>query len=855
MGIWKQLSGILRRPESVKEEKESSREIFLKKYRFFQELLSKNNSVLELMADMEEKRSGEFLLDRHYIEYNIIAISDGVRKIIDNLNLISKDKYPSLYERLDKINSEIEKFLTRRREIPVSSYTTPFDEITREMTDRLGNKNANLGEVRNRLNIPTPDGFAISTFAFKRFMEHNGFLEKMNKTLSELQVDNLEVLNNTSRETQELIMRGEIPDDLGKDILNAYSKLCEKAGQKVLVSVRSSALQEDGEFSFAGQYSTFLNVPSDLIIQRYKEVIASLFNPKAIFYYKTKGFQEYDIVMSVGVLAMVDAKAAGVIYSRDPNQPQNETIIISAIRGLGKCVVEGVITPETYVLSRYPDLSIIGRRIPTQNTMIVCRPDGEVEEVSISEDMKERPCLSDEQIKTLAEYAVAIENHYKYPQDIEWAIDKNDRPYILQARTLMVFAEGLTKPVPARINGYNILIDKGIIACKGVGFGKAYIVRTDEDIKNFPEGAVLVGKHTSTKFVTVMNKTSAIITDIGGATVHMASLAREFNVPTIVDTEVATELIKNGQELTVDAINCNIYEGRVTELIEFSEKRKGLFKNAQIFKILESVLKWVVPLNLVNPEDERFKPEFCETLHDIARFAHQKAMHEMFKISKELPEDIEAKRLIAGIPIPVYIIDLGGGTQGAPEKLRPEHITSIPFKAFLKGLASVEWPGPRHIDVKGFLGMMAHTASMPEAELEQMGERSFSFISGEYMNFSIRLGYHLSVVEAYTGENINDNYVRFFFKGGGADRERRLRRVRLVSEILRKLDFNVKVIEDVIDAIITKYKESHLKEKLKILGRLTVYTKQLDASMYDDASTELYMEEFIKEHIEASIKG
>lgn len=359
MGIWKQLSGILRRPESVKEEKESSREIFLKKYRFFQELLPKNNSVLESMADMEEKRSGEFLLDRHYIEYNIIVILDGVRKIIDNLNLISKDKYPSLCERLDKINSEIEKFLIRRREIPFSSYTLPFDEITREMVNMFGGKNANLGEVRNRLNIPTPDGFAISAFAFKRFMEHNSFLEKVNKTLSELQVDNLEVLNNVSREIQEQIITAEIPQDLEKDILNAYSKLCNKFGQKVMVSVRSSALQEDGEFSFAGQYSTFLNVPSDSIIQKYKEVIASLFNPKAIYYCKTRGFQEYDMIMSVGVLAMIDAKAAGVIYSRDPNNPKADTLIISAIRGLGRCVVEGVVTPETYVVSRDPYLNII----------------------------------------------------------------------------------------------------------------------------------------------------------------------------------------------------------------------------------------------------------------------------------------------------------------------------------------------------------------------------------------------------------------------------------------------------------------------------------------------------------------
>lgn len=850
MRLW---SRIFRKPVH-REQKEGSREIFLKRYQSFQELLSQNNSVLELMADMEEKLSGEFPIERHYIDNNVTAIADGVKKIIDNLNLISENKYLGLSGRFNEINLEVEKFLTRKREIPVSSYTIPFDDITGEMIDRLGGKNANLGEIRNRLRIPTPDGFAISAFAFKRFTDHNELLEKINKALSELQVENLEVLNSKSREIQDQIIKAEIPHDLEREILDAYSRLCNKYGQKVMVSVRSSARREDGEFSFAGQYSTFLNVPSDLILQKYKEVVASLFTPRAIFYYKTKGLHEYEMVMAVGVLAMIDAKAAGVIYSRNPNKPKADTLIISAVRGLGKSVVEGVVTPETYILSRHP-LSIIEKKIPPQKTMIVCRAGGEVEDVLLPDEMKVKPCLSEEQIKTLAGYAIAIENHYKYPQDIEWAIDKNNSVYILQTRPLMILEKETAKPVPTRVEGYNILINKGIIACKGIGFGKAYIVRTDEDLKNFPEGAVLVAKHISTKYVTVMNKASAIITDVGGATVHMATIAREFQVPTIVDAEVATEVIKNGQEITVDAINCNIYEGQIKELIEFSEKRKGPFRDTQLFKTFKGVMKWVIPLNLVDPEDERFRPEFCETFHDIARFAHQKAMHEMFKISKELPDDVEAVRLIAGIPLLVYIIDLSDGIEGAAEKLRPEHIRSIPFKAFLKGLASVEWPGPRHIDVKGFLGMIAHTASMPEAELEQMGERSFSFISSEYMNFSIRLGYHLSVVEAYTGKNINDNYIRFFFKGGGADRERRLRRARLISEILKKLDFNVKVTEDVIDAIITKYKKSHLEEKLEILGRLTVYTKQMDAIMYDDASAELYTEEFIKERLKIKVES
>src|SRR4030066_798584 len=348
------------------------------------------------MADMEEKLSGEFLFDRHYITHKTTEIATGVKTIIDRLNDISDNKYAALHEIFPDIISKIEKFLTRGSEIPVSSYTIPFDEITKEMVDRLGGKNANLGEVRNRLRLPAPDGFAISAFAFKKFMEHNNLLEKINKTLSELQVDNLEVLNSKSRELQEQIIKVEVPQDIEREIQDAYAKLCDRYGKKVMVSVRSSALQEDGIFSFAGQYSTFLNVPPDLILQKYKEVIASLFTPRAIFYYKTKGLHEHEMVMSVGVLVMIDAKAAGVIYSRDPNNPEADTLIISAARGLGKSVVDGVVTPETYTVSRnnpplppfskggMGEFEIISKNIPEQKSMYICRPDGEIEEVPLT---------------------------------------------------------------------------------------------------------------------------------------------------------------------------------------------------------------------------------------------------------------------------------------------------------------------------------------------------------------------------------------------------------------------------------------------------------------------------------------
>jgi pyruvate,water dikinase len=332
----------------------------------------------------------------------------------------------------------------------------------------------------------------------------------------------------------------------------------------------------------------------------------------------------------------------------------------------------------------------------------------------------------------------------------------------------------------------------------------------------------------------------------------MASLAREFQVPCILDTEVGTKTLQPGQEITVDAFNCSVYEGKVNELIELSGKREEPFKDTLIFKELKKVMKWVVPLNLYDPAGENFNPEFCATFHDITRFCHEMAMYEMFRISDSATDEIgETKKLKSGIPLVIYIIDLGGGlTASSPKVLNPTHICSIPLNAFFNGLAAMKWPqGSPSVDAKGFLGMMAHTASIPEEELRKTGEKSYSFISQEYMNFTLRLGYHLSTIEVYAGESLNDNYIRFFFKGGGAALNRRLRRVRLISEILKSMDFEVKVVEDVIEALFSKYRKTMIEEKLEQLGRLTVYTKQLDMVMFNDAITDLYIEEFIKQYV------
>ncbi|MCX7988369.1 MAG: PEP-utilizing enzyme [Thermodesulfovibrio sp.] len=828
--------------------KEELKNLLREKYTYFENLLNTNNNVLSIMADLEEKFSGEYLFDIHYLNTTINNVSEGVLKVIQNLNALTDNKYSELEKIYNEIKEKIEKQLSSKIEIPTTEITLPLEALSKETVNIAGGKTSNLAELKNILGLPTPEGFAITSYSFIKFLSHNNLIDRISTIVQDINISNIEELETSSKKIQDMIINSEVPEEMVKKIQSAYDDLCKKIQKNCNVSVRSSAIHEDSHFSFAGQYSSFLNVTRDSIIQKYKEVVASLFNPSAIFYYKTKGFSEKEMVMSAGVLTMVNARAGGVMYSQDPNDPESKNIIINSVKGLGKLVVDGTVKPDVFIVDKN-NLSIIEKRKGQQSKMLICSSREGIEEITIgNEDME--LSLSEEQIIKLATMATKIEQHFGRPQDIEWAIDEENNIYILQTRPLRIKEKKIAKVLlPTRIKGYNILIDKGVTACKGVGYGKAFILKNEDELEQFPEGYVLVAKHTNPKYVVIMNKASAIVTDIGSQTGHMASLSREYNVPTILNTESATKTLKHGQEITVDATNCVIYEGKVEELLKIAKKSEDLFKETTIYKTLEKVIKLIVPLYLVDPKSENFKPENCKTFHDITRFCHEMVMQEMFTMWNKYDSEIHAINLVAGIPIGALILDIGGGLKEGLKRATPDDILSIPLQAVLRGMTSMKWPEPPPVDAKGFVEMIAHSVSIPEEELMDIGKKSFCIVTKNYMNFSIRLGYHFSMIEAYAGENLNDNYIKFFFKGGGAAIDRRLRRVRLISEILKKMGFRVSTKEDVIDAILTKYDMSTIEKNLEILGKLTAYTKQLDMALFNDAVTQMYTDDFINQHL------
>lgn len=836
--------------KKVEKKEEKLKDSLKEKYLYFQNVLNNNNLVLSLMADLEEKLSGEYLFDLHYVKTTVNSITEGVDNIIKNLNALSDGKYKVLERVQREIHEKINRALSTKIEIPLTDYVIPLEALSRDSLTIAGGKIAHLAELKNFLGLPTPEGFVITSYAYIKFLENTGLKDKISEIISNVDINSIEKIEEASKKIQDMIINSQLPEDLEIAIKKGYEELSGKTTGKCMVSVRSSAIHEDSDFSFAGQYSSYLNVPENLISHYYKKVVASLFNRRAIFYYKTKGFSETEMIMAAGVLRMINARAGGVMYSKNPNNPESNNIIINAVKGLGKLLVDGTTNAETYVIARNPELRIVEKIPGRQDKMLICREEGDIEEIQLPSGTDEFS-LSDQEAIALSKIALQIENYYREPQDIEWAIDENGGIFILQARKLRIHDKREEPKVllPTRIKGYNVLIDGGITACKGVGYGKAFVLKSDEELQNFPEGAVLVAKHTNPRYVLIMNKASAIVTDVGSPTGHMASLSREYNVPTLINTEVATKTIKDGQEITVDATNCIIYEGKVEELIEAHKRSKEPFKETFLFKTLERVLKHIAPLNLVDPTSEDFSPENCKTYHDITRFCHEMVMYEMFTMWDKYDSEHHAIPLMAGIPIGVLVLDIEGGLKEGVKRASKDDILSIPLRAILRGMQSMQWPGPPPVDAKGFFEMVAHTVSIPEEQLRETAKKSFCIITKNYMNFSIRLGYHFSMIEAYTGENINDNYIKFFFKGGGAALDRRLRRVQLIREILKTMNFRVMVKEDVIDAIITKYSTTEIEKRLEILGKLTAYTKQLDMVLFNDAVAQMYTDDFIKKHI------
>ncbi len=461
-----------------------------------------------------------------------------------------------------------------------------FDEIGMKDVPRVGGKSASLGEM-TKAGVPVPYGFSTTSQAYRFFLEHAQLQSFIKNSLEELKdSEDTRMLQTIGKKIRKKILDAEMPAELTDAITAAYKTLTKKyqkdggTGQPY-VAVRSSATAEDlPDASFAGQQETYLNVVGeDEVVEKVKECFSSLFTDRAIYYRVQKGFDHLEVALAATVQLMVFSEAAGVMFTLNVSNGDRSTVQIEAGWGLGEFVVQGKITPDVYYVKK-DDLTIQSI-VAEKDVMLIRKDKGGVEEKPVPKNKKSKQILTDNQITELAQYGISIESHYEKPMDIEWGLDeRTDKIWILQARPETAWA-GKEQQESVTITEERNIIIQGLPASPGIVAGSAKVILDVSGIHEFKKGQILVTEMTAPDWVPAMKKAKAIVTNSGGMTCHAAIVSREMGIPCIVGTKKATEVIADGQDITVDAVNGVVYEGILQEAVEKHEEKAAV--TAEVF--------------------------------------------------------------------------------------------------------------------------------------------------------------------------------------------------------------------------------------------------------------------------------
>jgi len=474
-----------------------------------------------------------------------------------------------------------------------------FNEVGKEDIALVGGKGANLGEMA-RAGFPVPPGFIVTSDAYFYFIEQTGLKEKIAEILKGLDVDDTEDLERRTAEIRRLIESTPMLPELAVEIKNAYARLAELVGSSVFrdppfVAVRSSATAEDlPEASFAGQQATFIYVKGpDAVIEHVKKCWASLFTARATYYRAKKGFDHMKVGLAAVVQKMVDSEVSGIMFTAHPVTGEQK-IIIEAGWGQGEAIVSGAVTPDRYIVDKN-SFQILEKKVSEQKVMIVRGPDGGSREVEVPPEMRAKQKLPDDKIVALAKIGVKIEEHYGHPQDIEWAME-NGKLYILQSRNITTI--GKFSEMRSAAEGTDAApVLKGLPASPGYASGTVKVIRDISELSKVQKGDVLVTTMTTPDMVPAMERAAAIVTDEGGMTCHAAIVSRELGIPAVVGTEKATEVLKDGDVVTVDAYKGLVYKGVVGETGR-EEKKVEVVRPCRGHRITATMVK----VNVAMPE-------------------------------------------------------------------------------------------------------------------------------------------------------------------------------------------------------------------------------------------------------------
>lgn len=804
----------------------------------FRQILEMNNRSMEVMADMERALGGEYIFDRNFLEQSVHKLAGLVHQAVYSLNAMAHNRHAGLLDRFEEIKAIHADILDGGLGHQANLLAVAFHDIGWEMEPLVGFELACLAEVHRQTGLTAPDGFVVTVTGVNRLAG------ELDPSMAPPFQEEGETGAQRARPADRLEERPVKPELL-QAVEAEISALFRRNGRESALTVRAvpvgAGLGEAAEWTAS---AVIENVQGEDIISACREALSDLYGrirrndpgatPQA----------------AVAVTLTQVAELQGMVTTLDPARTAEGLVLVEA-RPAGS---EPIDCRERYWLRRVEPYELV--------ESIICPKAPGHPSRAWSDRTGLRPGSSLAPLgllRSVAETALVMDRIVGRPLEAVWTWGEKGTLAVLGFRPLAAaFAD--TPPVEEldrEISSARILLRGGETAQSGVAAGRVIPVSEDDNPATFPLGAVALAPQASPAFSPFLRRAAAFVSETGNATGHLATVARECRVPAIVGAAGALAALPARTEVTVDADERIIYSGVVESLLRYRAAGLDLTPADPEYLLLRRLLRWIIPLNLIDPHSPDFTPAGCKTFHDLLHFVHEKAVEELIEIQTRHKEirSLKARPLALNAPLDLWVLDIDGGlASAAGRRIQVQDVSSRPLRALLRGLGLEEmWDNqPVALRLRDIIGGLDRTQALLTSEPAFSG-RNLAIITRDYLNLSLRLGYHFSVIDAYLVES-NRNAIYFRFAGGFADASRRERRAELIRMVLETLNFRVTVKSDLVVGKLKEAEPRSAETALVRLGELTAFTRQLDIAMRADQDIEALLELFL-ERVRAQARG
>jgi pyruvate,water dikinase len=757
---------------------------------------------------------------------------------------MSQNEYVALFDRYQSIKRVLDDILAGGVGPFGTSLALPYSVLGVEMEPMAGALNVCLAEARNRLDIAAPDGFAVTVAGCSRLIEAieakvaAGAAEP--QPGSPLKPSAAAAGLHASRVGGRAVEIPEIdfPPELAEAINYQVEALFDRYGGPIPLTVRicSSAMNSEA----------LTNVESKDILHACRQALAG---------YLAAAGESEDAPVALAVNATVSGYLAGwVSVVATPGSPSGGLFCITV------WPVDAPDRKESFFLRRTYPFDLVESEIKAKPfgqplyagvNPLSCTPKGLYRGSAL---------MGTSFLRSIAECAAAFERILGYPQNLGWIRGDGERPVIVDVSPTngLDGSAGMVCDSGDLLEGAEVMLTGGETVQMGIAAGPVVHV-SESELDRFPYGAVAVARHASPRLSAIMRRASAIVTEIGASIGHLATIARELRIPAIFGADGAMERLPEGTEVTVDAGDRTVYRGIVEPLLASRACSTELYPNDPEYVALRRLLRWIMPLDLIDPDSSAFSVDNCRTYHEIIHFAHERSIEELLKIQEHGAglKSQYVRKLEIDTPIDLFVLDIGGGVSPeAGPRVRMDDVISKPFLAFLSGLSLKEaWDRDAgSISIREIISGLDRTFAAIMEPPEFSG-RNHAILAENYMNVGLRLGYHYSVIDSYLSGNINQNYVYFRFAGGFADENHRRRRAELIRTILDQMSFKVAVKGDLVLGKLKLADDVEVISALRALGELTGFTRQIDLSMDSEDRVEQFARLFREKSRHAATSG